>query len=167
MRHQKAGKKFNRDSKARAALLRSLAYALVREGHVVTTEPKAKTLRGLADRLMTTAKKGDLSARRNLQNFFGKRDAANTLIDRLAPLHQDRNSGYTTIQAVGVRAGDNAEMYEVRWMNMPSETGHLKNPTPAEKPSVKTSKPARTTAKPTKTDRTPAVKKTTRKTKAA
>jgi large subunit ribosomal protein L17 len=154
MRHQKAGKKFNRDSKSRKALFRSLAYGLIREGRVVTTESKAKTLRSLADRLVTTARGADeLHARRQIQAYFGKRDAANTLIDRILPLHTDRQSGFTTIQSVGVRAGDNSEMYEVRWMVMPETNGNLKNPTPAPKNEKKAAAPKAAAKKTTKTTR--------------
>ena len=90
---------------------------------MITTAAKAKELRRIADRLLTIARGNDLAARRQLQAFFGKRDAANTIVDRILPLHADRLSGCTTLKSVGVRAGDNAEMMEVRWMVMPEVTG--------------------------------------------
>jgi large subunit ribosomal protein L17 len=147
-----SGRKFNRDTGSRKALLRSLASALVREGHVTTTAAKGKTLHSLADRLVTIAKGSDqLQARRQLQAFFGKRDAANVMVDRIVPLHTDRTSGYTTLSVVGVRAGDNAQMVEVKWINMPTVTGTFANPNPAPKNERTTKRAAAVkTAKATK-----------------
>ena len=134
MRHRRSGRQFNRDTKSRKALMRSLATALVREGRVVTTEAKGKSLRSLADRLVTVAKGADdLQARRELHVFFGKRDVANVLVDRIVPLNADRISGYTTLSVMGNRAGDNSQMVEVKWINMPEITGTLRNPSPAPK----------------------------------
>lgn len=148
MRHQHAGRKFNRDTTARKALLRSLARALVLEGHVVTTAAKGKTLRSVADRLVTVAKGEDqLHARRELQEFFGKRDVANVLVDRIVPLNTDRNSGYTTLSVLGNRAGDNAQMVEVKWVVMPDHVGSLKNPNPAPKNERKRSTAPKTAKK--------------------
>ncbi len=119
--------------------MRALATALIREGHVVTTEAKGKSLRGLADRLVTIAKGSDeLQARRQLQMFFGKRDVANVLVDRIVPINADRDSGYTTLSVVGARAGDNAQMVEIKWMVMPDNLGSLRNPDPAPKNERKT-----------------------------
>ncbi len=106
--------------------MRSLATALVREGRVVTTQAKGKSLRSLADRLVTIARGADLQARRELHVFFGKRDVANVLVDRIVPINTDRDSGFTTLSTVGNRAGDNAQMVEVKWMTMPEVTGTLR-----------------------------------------
>lgn len=134
MRHRRAGRKFNRDTKSRKALMRSLATALIREGRVVTTEAKGKALRSLADRLVTVARgSDDLQARRQLQLFFGKRDVANVLVDRIVPINTDRESGLTTLSTFGNRAGDNAHLVEVKWMTMPELVGTLRNPKPAAK----------------------------------
>jgi hypothetical protein len=84
------------------------------------------------------AKGNDLQARRQLQEFFGKRDVANVLVDRIAPINADRDSGYTTLSVVGVRAGDNSHMVEIKWVTMPERVGSLKNPNPAPKNERKT-----------------------------
>lgn len=114
--------------------MRSLACALIREGRVVTTEAKGKALRSLADRLVTVARgSDDVQARRELQMFFGKRDVANVLVDRIVPINTGRESGLTTLSTLGNRAGDNAQLVEVKWMTMPELVGTLRNPKPAAK----------------------------------
>lgn len=146
--------------------MRSLALSLVREGHVVTTEAKGKTLRGLADRLVTIARGNDLQARRELQAFFGRRDVSSVLVDQIAPINSDRTSGFTTLSAVGNRAGDNALMVEVKWVTMPERVGSLKNPSPAPKNKRLAKKPAaakKTAAKPAEVAKKPAVTATTKK----
>lgn len=137
MRHRRSGRKFNRDTKARKALLKSLAYSLVREGKVVTTQARAKELRRLADQLMTIGRGATIQARRELHEFFGKRDVANVIVDRLIPLNTGRSSGFTTMTTVGNRAGDNSLMVEVKWLVAPELVGTLKNPTPTKPAKTK------------------------------
>lgn len=165
MRHRKVGKKFSTHTKGRAALLKSLAYSLVRDGAIVTTTTKAKELRRLADGLVMTAKDGTLSARRELHMFFGRRDVVNTLVDRVAPAMASRQSGFTTLQEVGLRSGDNTLMTKISWAVAPPSVGSLKNPTPVVHPGAKTK-----TAKPSKvksSSKTPATKDKTPAKKAA
>ena len=64
MRHRMAGRKLNRTSQHRQMLFRNMAQALVKHEQIVTTLPKAKELRGVVDKLITLAKRGDLHARR-------------------------------------------------------------------------------------------------------
>lgn len=128
MRHRKSGRKFSRDTKARAALLRALATNLVRDGKITTTKARASELGRLADKLMTTARKGDVAARRELQAFFGTRAAANTLVDRYAPALKDRISGVTRTEVIGPRAGDNTMMVSIGWVVDVAKG--LKNPEP-------------------------------------
>lgn len=140
MRHRKSGRKFARDTKARAALLRSLALNLVRDGKITTTKARASELGRLADRLMTTARKGDVAARRQLQAFFGTREAANTLVDRYVPALKDRVSGVTRTEVIGPRAGDNTMMVQIGWVVEVAKG--LKNPEPKKPAAKKAAKPA-------------------------
>lgn len=135
--------------------MRSLATALVREGRLVTTEAKGKALRSLADKLVTMARGNDVNARRQLQMFFGKRDIANVMVDRIVPINTDRDSGFTTLSVIGVRAGDNAQLVEVKWVTMPEIVGTLRNPNPAPKNERKTKRSAGV-----KSTKTAAIKKT-------
>lgn len=108
MRHKKAGRRLNRSVSHRKALLRSLATALIKHEQIVTTLPKAKELKRVADRLVTLAKRGDLHARR--QAFARLRDDAMVakLFDTLGPRYAERQGGYTRVLKAGFRYGDSA-----------------------------------------------------------
>jgi len=110
MRHRLKGKKLNRSTKHRRALFKNLISALVEHGEIKTTLAKAKAVKGLVDKLITTAKKGTLHHRRQLASFFGKRQPANKLVEDIAPKLKSRTSGYTRIVRLGRRTGDNAMM---------------------------------------------------------
>lgn len=116
MRHQRAGKKLNRDIKERKSLFKNLAVSLVDKGRIVTTEPKAKAMKGLIDKLVTTAKKGTLSSKRQLLAFFGRREPVNKLEQVIAPAMKSRNSGYTRIIKKGERLGDGATEVVFEWV---------------------------------------------------
>ncbi len=160
MRHRKSGKKFGRDTKARAALLRALALNLVRDGKIVTTKARASELGRVADRLLTIARKGDVAARRQLQAFFGTREAANTLVDRYAPALKDRLSGVTRTEVIGPRAGDNTMMVSIGWVVDVAKG--LKNPDPKKPEAKKTLKKAETKTV-VKTEKKAETKETTKK----
>lgn len=128
MRHRVAKRHFNRDTKHRKAMIMNLVRSLVLEGEIKTTTRKAKEVKRWADKLVSTAKKGDLHARRTLHRFFGKRDVVNTLVDRIAPLFPDRKSGFTTHEVLGKRRGDNSEMTKLSFLVKPEVIGSLKSP---------------------------------------
>ena len=117
MRHLKAGRKLNRTSTHRRALLASLANALIKHEQIATTLPKAKELRRVADRLITLAKRGDLHARR--QAFARIRDDAmvSKLFDTLGPRYAERPGGYTRIVKLGRRSSDSSEMAILEWVD--------------------------------------------------
>jgi large subunit ribosomal protein L17 len=110
MRHRNAFRKLNRTATHRSALFASLASALIKHEQIVTTLPKAKDLRRVADRLITLAKKGDLHARRLA--FARIRDEAMVakLFDTLGPRYAERPGGYTRVMKAGFRYGDSAPM---------------------------------------------------------
>ena len=110
MRHRNAVRKLNRTATHRSALFASLATALIKHEQIVTTLPKAKDLRRVADRLITLAKKGDLHARRLA--FARIRDEAMVakLFDTLGPRYAERPGGYTRVMKAGFRYGDSAPM---------------------------------------------------------
>jgi large subunit ribosomal protein L17 len=110
MRHRNAFRKLNRTATHRSALFASLATALIKHEQIVTTLPKAKDLRRVADRLITLAKKGDLHARRLA--FARIRDEAMVakLFDTLGPRYAERPGGYTRVMKAGFRYGDSAPM---------------------------------------------------------
>jgi large subunit ribosomal protein L17 len=110
MRHMNKGRKFGRNTAHRAALFRNLATSLFRYERIETTDAKAKELRGYAEKLITLAKKGDLSARR--QAFQDIRDNAilAKLFGELGPRFKSRPGGYTRVVKSRIRHGDNAPM---------------------------------------------------------
>ncbi|BDP40434.1 50S ribosomal protein L17 [Deinococcus aetherius] len=110
MRHGKAGRKLNRNSSARVALARAQATALLREGRIQTTLTKAKELRPYVEKLITTAKGGDLHARRLVARDIHDNDVVRKVMDEVAPKYADRPGGYTRILRVGTRRGDGVTM---------------------------------------------------------
>ena len=91
-------------------ILANLAQSLFEHGSIKTTEAKAKRLRPLAERLITKAKRGDLSARRQVLAVIPRKDVVHTLFAEIAPAMAERPGGYTRITKVGPRKGDNAPM---------------------------------------------------------
>jgi large subunit ribosomal protein L17 len=119
MRHQVAGKKLNRDTDHRRALRRNLIGELIKHEEIITTEAKARAIRGEAEKLITKAKRaladGDVAkgvhARRIVLARLGNnREATLKIFDTLAPRFQTRPGGYTRMFKVGNRQGDNAPM---------------------------------------------------------
>jgi len=110
MRHLKSGRHFNRDTKARKALMRNLCTSLLEHGRITTTEAKAKELRRWAERLITEAKNDDLAARRRVAREISQDDVADKLFSNLVPRLRERPGGYTRIIRRGPRLGDAAPM---------------------------------------------------------
>lgn len=110
MRHRNKVKTLGRSPSARKALLRDLATSVIVHESIVTTHGKAKAARSTVERLITTAKKGDLAARRRLLAFFPTEQPVNKLMDVLGPRFKERNGGYTRIVKLGHRQGDAAKV---------------------------------------------------------
>ncbi len=109
MRHLSAGRKLNRNSSHRIALARSQATALLRHGRIKTTLIKAKNLQPYVEKLITTARGGDLHARRLVAREIHDNDVLRKLMDEIAPSFADRKGGYTRIYRLGHRRGDAAQ----------------------------------------------------------
>lgn len=110
MRHKNSGRKLNRTAEHRKALFANMAAALIKHEQIVTTLPKAKDLRGVAERLITLAKRGDLHARRLAVSRLREEGAVKKLFDVLGPRYTDRKGGYTRVLKAGFRYGDSAPM---------------------------------------------------------
>ncbi|MEA3402251.1 MAG: 50S ribosomal protein L17 [Armatimonadota bacterium] len=110
MRHRKDHRKLGRPTDQRMAMLRSQVDALFRHSRVKTTVQKAKETRRLAEKLISTAKRGDLHARRQVLEKVRDKDLVAYLFEELAPRFADRDGGYTRVIRAGRRSGDNAEM---------------------------------------------------------
>ena len=110
MRHRKDGFKLGRLTQHRWALFRNLLVALFRHERITTTEAKAKAVRGLAEHMVTLAKRENLHARRQVLSMVPDAEVVGTLFDTIAARFSDRNGGYTRIIKLGPRPGDNAPM---------------------------------------------------------
>ena len=112
MRHGRANSKLGRRREHRTAMFRSLLTALFRHERITTTEAKAKAVRGLADHVITLAKREDnrLHARRQALVLVPDREVVSRVFDTIAARFTDRHGGYTRILKSGVRAGDAAPL---------------------------------------------------------
>ena len=110
MRHRNAGYKLGRVTQHRWALFRNLLVALFRHERIQTTEAKAKAVRGLADHMITLAKRDNLHARRQVLSMVPDTAVVGQLFGTIAPRFGDRNGGYTRLIKAGRRPGDNAPM---------------------------------------------------------
>jgi large subunit ribosomal protein L17 len=119
MRHGVKNKKLGVDAEHKRAILRSLATSILLKGlekdpvdrQVRTTLFKAKLVSGVVDRLVTYAKKGDLSARRQAARFVMDPDVLKGLFNEIGPRYASRAGGYTRVLKLGLnRAGDASEM---------------------------------------------------------
>lgn len=110
MRHGLAHRKLNRTTSHRKAMFANMAASLIEHEQIVTTLPKAKELKPIMDKLVTLAKRGDLSARRRAIAKIRNKDAVKKLFDVMGERYADRSGGYTRVLKAGFRYGDNAPM---------------------------------------------------------
>jgi len=110
MRHRKAGRKLNRTAAHRKAMLRNIVTSLLEHERIVTTVPKAKEARRVAEKMITLGKRGDLHARRQAMAYIRSKGIVAKLFDEISSQYTDRQGGYTRIIRTGNRYGDAAPM---------------------------------------------------------
>ena len=110
MRHRVSFRKLSRTHEHRRALLRNLVTSLFIHERIETTVAKAKEARRVAERMITFAKRGDLSARRHVDSYLFDESATKKLFDTIAPWYKERAGGYTRIIRKGRRLGDAGEI---------------------------------------------------------
>ena len=108
MRHGRDGYKLGRLTQHRWALFRNLLTALFRHERIMTTEAKAKAVRGLADHVISLAKRENLHARRQVLALVPDPRVVATIFDTIAARFAERTGGYPRIVKAGVRRGDAA-----------------------------------------------------------
>jgi large subunit ribosomal protein L17 len=113
MRHKVAGRKLGRASGHRRALYRNLVTDLLGYEKIITTEAKAKEVRGLAEKMITLGKAGDLHSRRQALAFIIDKKVTEKVFTELAPRYAERPGGYTRITKLGPRLGDGAAMVQI------------------------------------------------------
>ena len=137
MRHRKAGRKLNRNSSHRKALLKNLAIALIEQDIIRTTLPKAKELRKVIEPLITLGKEDTVANRRLAFSRLRSDSAVAKLFTEISVNSKDRKGGYTRIIKAGFRPGDKADMAYIELVDRPmgedatSETPELKEDTAA------------------------------------
>jgi len=146
MRHRKSGRKLSRTTSHRDALLRNLVISLFliepdadagTYERIVTTKPKAKEARRLAEKVITLGKKGTLAARRRALQLLDDKRAVRKVFATLAPRYATRPGGYTRIMGLPKRrVGDNAT--QVIFELVEPLTGAVE----PERPEVATTAPA-------------------------
>ena len=119
MRHGKAGFKLGRVTAHRWGRFRNLLGALFRHERITTTEAKAKAVRGLADQMVTLAKRESLHARRQVLAMVPDPLVVKKLFDTIAARFGDRHGGYTRIVKAGTRPGDRAQMVLLELVDRP------------------------------------------------
>jgi large subunit ribosomal protein L17 len=116
MKHLTRNRKFGRKTDVRRAFMRSLAYALITEGKIKTTEARAKELRPFVEKLVTKGGEGTLASRRLVISRLGGEDVGAKLCDDIAPKYKDRPGGYTRITKLPARPGDASKMAVIEFV---------------------------------------------------
>lgn len=181
MRHAMKGRKLGRTTSHREALFRNQLQSLMESERIITTLPKAKELRPIAEKVITRGKHGTVHDRRWALRWLIKRELVKKVFDEIAPRFTERPGGYLRIVKLGPRQGDGAEMAVIELVEReaasaqaeaPKETKAKKEPKPkpakekAAKDKAAKEKPAKE-AKPKKAagDKKPAKKEGTTATK--
>jgi len=121
MRHRKSGRKLGRTSSHRKALFRNMVTSLLEHERIQTTDAKAKELRGIADRMITLGKRGDLHSRRQALSVIRSKEVTSKLFGELADRYRERAGGYTRVIKVGNRVGDAAPVSIIELVDRPGE----------------------------------------------
>lgn len=126
MRHRVYGRHLGRDKDERKSLFRGLIRELILHESIVTTEAKAKSIKGLVDRLIAKSKAEQSSSRRVVERFLPHKEIVKKLIEEVAPRYKERSSGFTNLVRLGQRAGDGSMMVR---MSLIEETSKEKEGT--------------------------------------
>lgn len=103
-------RKFSRKKGPRKALMRNMVTSFIIAERIETTEAKAKEVKPIIERMITSAKKGDLHSRRQALSYLMDEDAVTKLFEKIGPRFEGRDGGYTRIMKKGPRRGDSAPM---------------------------------------------------------
>ena len=116
MRHRKTGRKLNRNSSHRIALMRSLAISIILHESIKTTLAKAKEIRGFLEPLVTLAKENNVANQRKVYAKLRDRTAVAKLFDNIGPRFVERPGGYLRVIKRGYRSGDKSPIAQVEFL---------------------------------------------------
>jgi large subunit ribosomal protein L17 len=140
MRHQNAGRKLSRNTSHRRALLRNLVTSFLEHGRLMTTLPKAKEIRPLAEKMITLGKLDTLHARRQVQAYLLKEPIAKMVFTTIAPKFADRKGGYSRIIKLGNRKGDGADVAIIELLGSELSVKKAEAASATDKKAAKSSK---------------------------
>jgi len=113
MRHRNKNKILDREKSPRELMLRNLASSLIIYEKVKTTKAKAQAVKPVVEKMITSAKAGDLTARRGLIKVLLQKNAIKKAMDVLVDRYRDRQGGYTRIVKLNNRSGDGAQVVQI------------------------------------------------------
>ncbi len=116
MRHRRKVPKLSMDRARRRSVLSGQATALILDGKVDTTPPRAQATQKAVERLVTWARQGDQASQRRGYSFLGSKQATEKLFQEIAVQYRDRDGGYTRVLKLGPRRGDGAEVARLTWV---------------------------------------------------
>jgi large subunit ribosomal protein L17 len=137
MRHQVKKGMLGRNTAHRRALMRNMVTSFLERERVRTTIAKARSLRPVAEKMITLGKRGTLHARRQALAYMTKEEAVKKLFDDLGPRFKERPGGYTRIVKLDRRAGDGAEMAMIELVGTEFKAKTKKKKKDAKKPAAK------------------------------
>jgi large subunit ribosomal protein L17 len=147
------GRRLGGSSAHQRHIMANLATALFEHGKITTTEARARRLRPYAERLITFAKRGDLSARRQVLTVVTDKSVVHTLFTEIGPQFATREGGYTRITKIGPRKGDNAPLAVIELIQEEAEAKPRRRRARRSQPA---NRPAASAAAPETTDATEA-----------
>jgi large subunit ribosomal protein L17 len=112
--HRIDGRKLGRPTDHRLALYRNLVTDLLRHEKIITTEAKAKEVKGMAERIITLGKRGGLHSRRQALKFVYDKKVVDKVFSDLGPRYAGRPGGYSRLVKIGRRLGDGASMAQLQ-----------------------------------------------------
>ena len=116
MRHNVRGRKLGRTTAHRTAMFRNQIASLMDHEGIVTTLPKAKELRPIAEKIITQSRIDSVHSRRRVRRWLTDLDLIKKLFEEIAPRYQDRPGGYLRITRLGPRKGDGAELARLEFV---------------------------------------------------
>jgi len=140
MRHRNGNRKLSRNTSHRRALLRNLVTSFLEHGRLMTTLPKAKEVRPLAEKMITLGKRDNLHARRQVMAYLLKDATAKKVFDTIAPKFADRKGGYSRIIKLGNRKGDGADLAIIELLGSELEVKKAERAAKAEAKDAKDAK---------------------------
>lgn len=122
MRHQISGKNLSRNANQRKNLIRGLITSLVLDGHLITTQAKAKVLKRSIDKMFTSVRRIPALTAKRLFAFVPNKKVVDKIISDILPVIEKEKSGLTKLTKVGVSLGDQSPKVLIEWKISPKET---------------------------------------------